>query len=60
MSDWYDIALDEFIHDVSMDLGIESEVVESIYSQFYNYGVIDYDVMKEFLQETYQGSEEDE
>lgn len=51
--DWYNTALDEFLFDVGVAAKVTKETAEAVYIQLNNFGVIDYDIMKEFLQDEY-------
>lgn len=49
MSDWYDKAEEEFLEVVSDQTQVDPHDVRLVFNYLYNEGVIDYNVMKEFL-----------
>ena len=60
MTNWFNAALDEFLFDVAVDAKVTKEIVEKIYQVLNRYSVIDYDIMKEFLQDNYVEDENSE
>lgn len=53
MSTWFDEGLEEFMFDLSVDAKVPREEVERVYASLNHYGIIDYDIIKEFIREVY-------
>lgn len=58
--DWYDKAYKELIEDIQYSTGLTADAIMRVYSYLSNVGLIDYDIEKEFLYNTYVEGESDE
>lgn len=58
--DWYNKALEEFMTDAVIDTGVKRYDIEAVYNYLCNIGLVDYDIEKEFLYNTYVEDDESE
>lgn len=52
-TDWYDDALEQLKEDAVEETGLTREQFDNAYSFLFNFGLIDYDVEKDLLYDTY-------
>jgi hypothetical protein len=53
ISDWYTGALEQLKDDGAEESGLTREQFDAAYAFLFNFGVIDYDIEKDMLYETY-------